>query len=202
MIPMPSPISGAELAVLSREADAAARRLVRQLRCPRHELEDLRQEILVDLIGRMAAYDPRRGSLGAFAGIVVKHKSASLRAAAASHRALFGSPPISLDAHPQEGEPLHSALSEADGYGSLFGQVSDWIGDLERRIAILQSLAFLSAADRGFCAELAQAGVDELVVRGLGARTSLYRRIARIRTALKAAGGGDALNVACRAARP
>ena len=187
---MPHPISASQLAVLSREADAAARRLVRQLRLPSHQLEDIRQELLVDLIERMPCYDPDRGTLGAFAGTVVKHKASRLRAKISRDRALFGEVPISLDTPPQDADGIAIAdrIREENGYGALFGQTVDHAAEVERGIFVAQALATLSRKDRSLCLALAEASVRELVTRGMGARTSLYRQIERIRLALADAG--------------
>jgi RNA polymerase sigma-70 factor (ECF subfamily) len=62
-----APVYRSDLQILVHEADLAARRLVRRLRLPAHEREDLRQDLLVDLIARLPAFDPARGRLGAFA---------------------------------------------------------------------------------------------------------------------------------------
>jgi RNA polymerase sigma-70 factor (ECF subfamily) len=45
---MHPPISRADLAAILGEADAAAARLWRRLRLPRTDLDDLRQDLLVD----------------------------------------------------------------------------------------------------------------------------------------------------------
>jgi C-5 cytosine-specific DNA methylase len=50
-----------QLAGRTRHADAAARKLRRKLNLPSHDLDDLRQELLVDLIAPMPSYDPARG---------------------------------------------------------------------------------------------------------------------------------------------
>ena len=52
---MHSSISRDDLQILLHEADIAARRLVRQLRLPRADLDDVRQDLLVDLIARLPA---------------------------------------------------------------------------------------------------------------------------------------------------
>ena len=68
-------ISQDDLRTVLHEADVAARRLLRQLRLPCHDLDDLRQDLLADLIARLRGFDPERGSLGAFSGIVLANRS-------------------------------------------------------------------------------------------------------------------------------
>ena len=60
-------LSPDDIETIIREADAAARRLRRKLCLPVCEREDLGQDLLVDLLRRLPAYDPARGSIGAFA---------------------------------------------------------------------------------------------------------------------------------------
>ena len=55
-------ISHSDLQILHHEAELVARRLVRRLRLPNCDLADLRQELLLDLIARLPAFDPLRGS--------------------------------------------------------------------------------------------------------------------------------------------
>ena len=47
-------------------------------RLPRADLDDLRQDLLVDLIRRLPAFDARRGSIGAFAGIVLRNQASRI----------------------------------------------------------------------------------------------------------------------------
>ena len=70
---MHPPISEPDLVTILKEADAAAARLRRRLRLPRVDLDDLRQDLLLDLIRRLPAFDGRRGSIGAFAGAFMTH---------------------------------------------------------------------------------------------------------------------------------
>lgn len=78
---MHSSISRDNLQILLHEADIAARRLVRQLRLPRADLDDVRQDLLVDLIARLPAYDADRGTLGALAARTVRAAAKASRIA-------------------------------------------------------------------------------------------------------------------------
>ena len=75
---MHPPISPADLATLIDEAAVAARRLHRRLVLPAADLDDLRQDLLVDLICRLPGFDARRGSIGAFANIVLRNQSSRI----------------------------------------------------------------------------------------------------------------------------
>src|SRR4051812_43186587 len=91
----PTSFSPEHLRVLLREAAAGAHGLVRKLRLPNHEHEDFRQDLLVDLIGRFRQFNPDRGSLGAFAGVIVRHRAERLAHRVYRERTIFA--PISLE---------------------------------------------------------------------------------------------------------
>jgi RNA polymerase sigma-70 factor (ECF subfamily) len=185
-------LSDTDLGTVLHEADVAARRLARRLGLPRHQIEDLRQELLVDLLRRMPAYRSCRGTMGAFAGIVFGHKASRIAASVRRERALFGTAPISLDQQlaGSEGLSISDLLPESRGYGTLFGQPTDAFDKCECRLALASGLAVLSHEDLSFCAAVSQATVDELAETGLGPRSSLYRRLGLIRLELSAAGIG------------
>lgn len=61
--------------VLNRHADQVARRTLRCGRSSVLEREDLRQELLLDLLRRLRHFDPARGSLGAFAATCFRHRA-------------------------------------------------------------------------------------------------------------------------------
>lgn len=180
-------ISEADLVTIRCETDRGARRLVRELQAPAHVFEDCRQELLVDLLRRLPHFDRRRGSLGAFAGNLVRHRAARLKASVGRERRVIGgslNDPLPGSENVTRGD----LTQEEDGYGALFGQTVDRIAEVDRRLSVLQGLATLGASDQHLCASLVTADVSELVARGIGTRTSLYRRIAEIRLALTSVG--------------
>ncbi|MEX0853884.1 MAG: sigma factor [Bauldia sp.] len=187
---MPSPTCGIDLATLDAEAGSAARSLVRQLGVPSHRVEDFHQDLLADLIRRAPAFNPLRGTFGAFAGTIARHGAARIRMAARRERALFGGVPVSID------EPLPDAsgltrgdlVREDDGLAALLGQPTDRFAEVDRRLDMVAGVRVLTESERRLCAALREASVDELAERGVGARTTLYRRIKDIRLALMAVG--------------
>src|SRR5512134_1110002 len=114
---MCSSITQSDLQILLEEADVAARRLLHQLRLRRADLDDLRQDLLVDLIARLPAFDPERGSLGAFAGIVLANRARRLAKKARRDRRVFGAMPVSLDdvIPDSDGLTRGDLIAEADG---------------------------------------------------------------------------------------
>ena len=83
---MQRPISEPDLVTILDEADAAAARLRRLLGLPRTDLDDLRQDLLLDLIRRLPAFDAKRGSIGAFAGIVLRNQTSRIATRVARER--------------------------------------------------------------------------------------------------------------------
>jgi RNA polymerase sigma-70 factor (ECF subfamily) len=187
---MRSPISQDDLQILRHEADVAARRLVRQLRLLHADLDDVRQDLLVDLITRLPAYDRERGTLGAFAGIVLAHRATRIANRVTRERRMYGAVPISLDeAIPQsDGLTRGDFIAEADGLSALLGQPVDAVAAAECRLDVERCLGSLDPADGALCAALSRTTVHRLAANGHGARSSLYRRVRDISLALTAIG--------------
>ena len=185
-----------DLALLQHEVKIAAHRLLHQLRLPGEDLADLRQEFLVDLIARLPSFDPKRGSLGAFVGTIIAHRATRVARKVRNYRRMFGVVPVSLDEilPDSENATRGDLIPEAAGYGSLFGQQTDRIAEAELRLNFESGLSTLSDSNKELCASLAYATVDELATRGRGARSSLYRRVERIRLELMSAGVTPARN--------
>ena len=181
-------LSPADLDLLRREADIAAARLVRQFLLPRHERHDLRQDLLVDLIIRLKAFDPTRGTLGAFVGTVVVHQAGRLANRIRRERAMF--PPISLDdQHVNSGGlTLGDTIAEADGYAALMGQPADRYAGLERRLDFQRALSSLEPSNLRLCTGLVDRSPTELSQLGIGGRASVYRQVREVRLQLLAAG--------------
>src|SRR5690348_5643487 len=97
-------MSQSDLRIIQHESDVAARRLIRQLRLPYDDLADFRQELVLDVIARLPAFDPKRGSLGAFVGILMRNKARRLADAVRRERRLHGAVPISLSEALHDGD--------------------------------------------------------------------------------------------------
>ena len=119
---MPPRLSTADVATLIDEANRAARRLHRKLHLPQADLEDLSQDLLLDLICRLPGFDARRGSIGAFANIVLRNQSSRIAMRIQRERRAHDGWMFSLDA-PMAGsrEPLKNLLLEEDGLASWYG---------------------------------------------------------------------------------
>ncbi|CAN5899928.1 hypothetical protein BH23PLA1_BH23PLA1_43600 [soil metagenome] len=190
---MHPPITPADLSTLIDEADTAARRLHRKLVLPSADLDDPRQDLLVDLICRLPGYDARRGSIGAFANIVLRNQSSRIAIRHHRQRRTQGGSLLSLEV-PLAGtrEPVGDTLTEDDGLAAWHGQTCCAAGVTELHHALQAALARLPAEDRRFCAALAHRAVTALAAEGFGSRSALYRRLADLRHVLTAHGLGPA----------
>ena len=190
---MHPPISPSDLATLIDEANLAARRLHRKLALPAADLDDLRQDLLVDLICRLPGFDSRRGSIGAFANIVLRNQSSRIAMRHHRQRRAQGGSLLSLEV-PLAGtrEPVGDTLTEDDGLAAWHGQTCCAAAVTELHHALQAALARLPAEDRRFCAALAHRPVTALAAEGFGSRSALYRRLADLRHVLTAHGLGPA----------
>jgi DNA-directed RNA polymerase specialized sigma24 family protein len=182
-------LSPDDIETIIREADAAAQRLRRKLCLPICEREDLGQDLLVDLLRRLPAYDPSRGSIGAFANIVLRNQSSRIAIRDHRQRRTQGGPLLSLEV-PLAGsrKPVGETLTEDDGFAAWHGQSADAFADVERRLDLERGLGALTRDDGGLCGALCHSTVDQLASSGRGARSGLYRRVKEIRLALIAHG--------------
>lgn len=186
-------LSPDDVETIIREADAAAQRLRRKLSMPLCEREDLGQDLLVDLLRRLPAYDPSRGSIGAFANIVLRNQSSRIAMRHHRQRRAQGGSLLSLEV-PLAGtrEPVGDTLTEDDGLAAWHGQTCCAAAVTELHHALQAALARLPAEDRRFCAALAHRPVTALAAEGFGSRSALYRRLADLRHVLTAHGLGPA----------
>jgi RNA polymerase sigma-70 factor (ECF subfamily) len=184
-------ISPADLTTLINEADAAARRLHRKLHLPLADLDDLRQDLLIDLICRLPGFDTRRGGVGAFANIVLRNQSSRIAMRHHRQRRAQGGSLLSLEV-PLTGrrEPVGETLTEDDGLAAWHGQDCCAAAVTELHHALQSALARLPAEDRRFCVALAHRPVATLAAEGFGSRSALYRRLADLRHVLTAYGLG------------
>jgi len=185
---MHPPLSQSDLVTILNEAAAAARRLHRRLALPPADLDDLRQGLLLDLIRRLPAFDRSRGSIGAFAGLVLRNQASRIAARVARERRGWNGGLLSLDVPAGDGDTLGDQFGEDCGLSTWHGQRASGEALIERRIDLDRTLGALRAEDRILCAAVCISPVRILAERGFGARASLYRRIVELRCALTAYG--------------
>lgn len=187
---MPQPLSLADLSRLHPIAAREAHRVCRIARLPAHEREDVQQEMLLDLLGRLAAFDPSRGSLEAFATVCFRHRGIRLaerfrrERAARDDRGLDDPLPGTCEEH----LTLAEVIPESESYAAWCGQQTDAVAAVERRLDLDRASAALDGRDHPICAALVDQTPHELGRRGPLPRSVLYRRIAEMRLRLLAAG--------------
>lgn len=185
-------LSPDDIETLIREADTAARRLRRRLGLPSREVEDLGQDLLVDLLRRLPAFDRSRGSLGAFAGIILKNQSSRIALRIMRTREAENGGHLSLDAPRDAADPrpLGDTLTEDEGLSAWYGQPTCAHLVFEHRHALHCAVSQLSSDQRALCQALAHRPVAALVADGFASRSSLYRRLSDLRHVLTAYGIG------------
>lgn len=183
-------ISQADLLTIFREADVAAWRLLRQLRLSRDELDDVRQDLLLDLIARLPGFDPERGSLGAFAGVVMVNRGTRIARRVHDQRRMFGFVPVRLDelAPSGDGATRGDLIAEEDGLAAAQGYWVDPVSQVEQRLALQRGLGTLDRRGRRLAAALFRGSPSQLARAGLGSRSELYRQTRELRLTLLAAG--------------
>ena len=184
-------ISPEDLRILHHEADVAARRLQRQYRLSRDDLDDLRQELLVDLIARLGAFDPQRGSLGIFAGIVMANRATRIAQRVIRHRRIYGAAPVSLNEvlPDSEGATRGELVSQEQNLAAVQGHWINPVTEVERRIDLERGLGALGAQGRRLAANLLSAGTPhQLAKRGKTSRSELYRQTRELRLTLMSVG--------------
>ncbi|KIQ69450.1 hypothetical protein Wenmar_01812 [Wenxinia marina DSM 24838] len=141
------------------------------------------QDFLLDLLCRLPAYDAKRGSIGAFAGLVIRNRSARLTASRIRCLEVQNGGPLSMEA---AGDLYGRTIATTDGLWSD-SEMADasFVG---RRLAVAATLGRLDESDRRLCAALAQLSVTEIVRSRQSSRSHLYRHLARLRRVFAAYG--------------
>jgi RNA polymerase sigma-70 factor (ECF subfamily) len=180
-------LSTTELHLLHKDADRVARRVTTTSRLPYQDREDIRQELLLDLLVRLPCYRSERSQLRSFANLCFRHRA--VRLSSRSCRDLRARHPISLET-PLPGEnrrALVDTLAESDGYAAWMGQPTDRFAALELRLDLQRVLARLPAASRSHYFALQRQG-EQGKHAVVGARTTVFRRTLDLRRHLREAG--------------
>ena len=143
-------LSPDDIETIISEADTAARRLRRRLGLPACDREDLGQDLLIDLLRRLPAFDPARGSLGAFAGLVLRNQSSRIAIRIMRERRAQGGGLLSLDAPsgPDDQRPLAETIGEDEGLSAWHGQATTARAFTEQHQAVQTAISRLPPEDR------------------------------------------------------
>lgn len=171
-------------------ANREARRLCRSLRLPRHEQDDIQQDLLADFLRRLPAYDPAKAELAAFATVCMRHAGTRIARRVRTERA--NRHPLSLEGilPGTEGMTLGCTIGNADSYAAWCGQPTDDIAALERRLDLARAGEDIDPDDYPLCVALTEHTPHEFGEQGTMPRMRIYRRIREMRLRLLAAGLG------------
>jgi RNA polymerase sigma-70 factor (ECF subfamily) len=166
----------------------AARRLQRKYALPPADRDDLRQDLLADLIRCLPAYDPTRGSLGSFAGLVLRHHAIRIARRMARERRASGGAFLPLDEPAADGLTLAERIADDVALPGWQAPGASRIADAERRVDVARMLPLIELSDHPLCAALGEHAVDEIARHRFGSRAGIYRRLRDIRCVLTAHG--------------
>ena len=174
-------ISRSEALWLFAMADRVAARLCRHRRECRLEQEDIRQDLLLDLLSRLGAYDPSRGSLQTFVAVCFRHRS--VRIGRTAYRERVSRHPVELDAPAVAGGRVIDTLADSDGFAAWVGQPTDRQIELEQRLDLDRMLAALPKDMALLCAALVGDQRCSGTLAG-SSRTTRHRRVRKLRDRL------------------
>jgi DNA-directed RNA polymerase specialized sigma24 family protein len=178
-------ISRPDLQILLHEAGLGARRLTRSLRLPDHDREDILHELLADLIDRLRSFAPARGTLGAFAGKLVRHRSAHIARRINRERRVF----VCIAAEPFAMEDPITGTDESSLPTRRSAMlVAEHDRGTEMRIDIKRALQGLTSKEIKLCGDLIDSTPTEISRSGIHSRAGLYRSVKRIRTHMMSCG--------------
>lgn len=185
---MPTSSQVPDLDRVHRLATREARRLCRSLRLPLQEQEDVQQDLLVDFLARLRAFDPAKAELEAFAMVCFRHAGACIARRVQRERA--GRHPAALDdvLPGSDGLTLGDTIAEGDSYAAWCGQPTDAIATLERRLDLERAATTIDPGDHPLCAALSEHTPHEFGEQRTMPRMRIYRRIREMRLRLLAAG--------------
>ncbi len=146
-----------------------AAQLVRKLKLPEVDRQDITQELLVEFLTRWPKFRPDKGSVPGFARTIFKNRSSELARKMFIERGLFLSIPISLEA--DRGLVQEAELAERS-----------YLPDYNRRLMSERCFDRLRAIDLAILNAIASA--DVTAATRVQSRATLFRRKAELRRRL------------------
>ena len=166
-----------------REVDRQAQRLARRYNLHPADRDDAFQEIALDAWRRLTRYQPNRGDVEPFLGLVTLNQARKIEARFGRRRAC---PDVSLNTPIVDGGDdgdltLEDSLTEDDGLPALLGNVVDGHARVELTLDLSRAIASLPSEMRRLCACLANEtpGMARRLCRL--SNTGMYRRIEELR---------------------
>jgi hypothetical protein len=178
--------------VILSEIDHQAKRFACRHALSTHELDDVRQDLITDVIARAPAYDDARASPSTFVALVAANRAALLGRRYYRQQCLYGRSPVSLDEAigDDDGAPVTRGdlVAEADGYAVWMGQSSDPLLETEGRLDLRAAAQLPPDRLRGLCDALIGDTASGACRSQNRSRADLYRRLRELRLRFRAAG--------------
>lgn len=178
--------------VIHSRIDHQARRLGYRHGLPDQDLDDVRQDLIVDLLSRAHAYDEEKSGASTFVAMVTSNRAALFGRQRFRNQRLFGRIPISLDEPigDDDGRTMSRGdlVAEADGYAAWMGQDGDAFLDAERRLDLISAAGELPEDLRDLCGALATETAAGVCRSQKRSRADLYRRLREVRLRFRMAG--------------
>ncbi len=171
-------------------ADRFAARFCRQHAEPLLDQDDVRQDLLLDLMVRMRSFDPARSSLPTFAGICFQHRATRLGVVVRRDRRARHSASLDVVLPGHTELTLLDILAEDEGYAAWIGQPTDGLAQRVRDLDLDRALSALGPEIVPLCAALLEDGQGRGWARAGLSRTTFHRRVKDLRCRLLAVGIG------------
>jgi RNA polymerase sigma-70 factor (ECF subfamily) len=171
--------------------DHYAKRIARTLGVPETDIDDLRQDLLLEVLQRGLRFDPARAAWVTFVEMISRHAADDLANRIVQARRADGG---SIDAPVVMADgsrlSLSEILSEEDGLAALWNGPVDSFLAVERRIDLERFINALPDQLRRLC-RLLQTETPAVAQRLSGASTAaFYRDLQELRMRLRAVGLG------------
>lgn len=193
----PDPATAAALTdefvhVALKAADHYALRIVRTLKLGPDAVDDVRQDLLLEVLRRAMRFDAERAACSTFVRVLMRHASDEVAGRMARQRRTEGGSINREVIHPDGNRgPMVDFLSEEDGIGALWAGRLDPVLALERRIDIERFLARLPERLQRLCQLLQEE--DTAIAAQLRSGLSpaeFYREVEEVRMRLRSVGLG------------
>ena len=177
--------------VASATAYFYAKRIGRTLRLNPDDVDDARQELLLEVLRRFGYFDPARAAWSTFAGMIIRHAADELADRISGAQRIDGGflDDVTVQVRGTRVR-LTEVLAESDGLSAAWSGVFDPFADLEKRIDLERFIEGLPDGLRCLCRLLqTEMPADAQRLSGLS-KSEFYRQIEELGMRLRTAGLG------------
>ncbi|MAE45215.1 MAG: hypothetical protein CMF63_09660 [Magnetovibrio sp.] len=178
------------LQTLLASATFHANRLVHRLNLPSTERDDIRQDLLVEMIARLRRFDPGKASISTFIDLVARNGASAIARRYRREQRLLGMFTASIDddRSGSDGLSLIETLSEEDGLAAILGGADDAFALADLAIDTARAERSLSGPLRDLCALLKTEAPSAAWRKAGLSRATFYRRLRELRLHFRAEG--------------